>query len=154
MSALKNQNPSSSQSPSQVSKPVLGNVQKLQKVDLDEIVKTMKAPRKATIKEILQGKLGDLIAMVVSPDRLTEEGREFLEKNFDRTYLLLVIEVDEGNGITREDKILVNLSYHKNSNLMALYRKYKKLETGMTIDVIYDPEKNRYKLYLEDSDES
>ncbi len=150
MSALKNQNPS----PSQVNKPVLGNVQKLQKVDLDEIVKTLKVPRKAVVKEILQGKLGDLIALVVSPDRLTEEGREFLEKNFDRTYILLVIEVDEGNGVTREDKILVNLSYHKNSKLMALYRKYKKLETGMMIDVIYDSEKNRYKLYLEENDES
>ncbi len=48
----------------------------------------------------------------------------------------------------------MNLSYHKNSNLMAMYRKYKKLEVGMTIDVIYDPEKNRYKLYLEDTDSS
>ena len=121
-------------------KPDKLNIEKVEKVSIEEIEKAEQGIE-ATIKEIKKGRLIDLAPEVFNMNNLSEKQIDFINKQGDRPYLLIIADV-QGSI----QKFLVHYSFAKNSKLYELLRRYESLEPGKKILVKFDQDKKRFTL--------
>ncbi|AZI75826.1 hypothetical protein SBFV2_gp59 [Sulfolobales Beppu filamentous virus 2] len=120
------------------------NIKEIDEISIQD-VKALSEGIPVKIKKILKGKLEDLIELVKDPNTMREKGLEWLKRQGEEPYLLIVTVDDEGT----ERKFLVHETYASSSTLYKLLKKYGVLKAGMEILIRYDPESMRFKLAVD-----
>lgn len=116
------------------------NLKPIEELNLQDEMEQKTKSVLATVTEIYEGRLIDILAMTRDLTKLGPKAKEWLDRKGDSTYILIRAKLEDGTPVD----IILNKSVNKNSLFYQMAKKYKKIAVGMKIEVRYDTEKMRF----------
>jgi len=120
------------------------NLEELQELNLEKVVKDAQEGEACVISKIFKGKLTELIPLIRDPANLSQRAMEFIQRRGEDIFYLFQCTTGEGRNV----KLLVRQSFDPKSTFYQLMRKYHTIKKGDEITVFYNPEKRRYDFLL------